>query len=234
MNRSVIAGAWYGDYLTTGQWVATIPGAAVATHLGPIRLPAGESWGLVTPRCTNFGGFRFAGQSHDIVGVTWEWTSTWEQRGPTNGVNGAIYDMQGVLHRAGPETSQGYRYVAYSSQPAGRLVLGDATYGPVHGLNEYTDLSPSQDGSFLIGQGNPDAGAPSEGLYVWTGTRLRPIETGSCRFVNAHLSLDKVTVAFTGGEGVILLYGPIEDFLGYVPPPIWWKVPGPIVPEQPE
>lgn len=225
MTRDVIPGAWYGDALPTGEFVATVKGSHMATHLGRIDFPPGETFGLVTPRCTNVGGFRFAGQAHDLVGVTWEYEGRWRDRGPTNGVNGAIYDRDGVLHRAGPETSQGYRYVA----PDGALVTGDATYGPRHGLNEYTDLSAAQDGSLLIGQGNPDAGAP-EGVMVWDGAvgLVRVLEAGSRKFINAHVLGETVSLAFYSEQdaGVVRRLGTLAE-LRALPPA--GRVPGPIV-----
>src|SRR5436190_1040023 len=131
MHRILVPGGWYGDHLLSGDWVVTVKGSHMQTSLGRVDFPVGEAFGLVTPRATALGGFRFAGQAHDLVGVTWEWleSSGWHQLGPANGVNAAIYDLAGVLHCAGVETSQGYRYVTPDGTPGGKLVLGDWTYG---------------------------------------------------------------------------------------------------------
>lgn len=234
MNREVIPGAWYGDHLPTGEFVATIPGNSnrrglMATHIGYVSLPQYEDWGLVTPRCTNVGGFRFAGQSHDVVGATFEYDGTWHRLGPTNGVNGCIYDRLGGLRRAGSETSQGYRYVRVGPTPAGTLITGDATYGPLHGLNEYTDLSAAQDGSLLIGQGNPDLGVP-EGVMLWDGETglVRELERGTRKFINAHVLGNTVSLAFYSQEddGVVLRLAYLYELRQFPPA---GRVPGPIV-----
>src|SRR6185436_18770852 len=119
MTRSVVAGAWYGDYLPSGEWCATVPNIVIHTHLGPVALPPGEPWGVGYPRCTKVNGFRFAGQAHTTTSpACWEWSPDHEHGWfsyppPCVGVSPVIYDHAGVLVRSdGSVGSQGYRYVA--------------------------------------------------------------------------------------------------------------------------
>jgi hypothetical protein len=206
MTRTVIAGAWYGDYLPSGAFCATVPRSHIQTHLGIVPLPPGESFGIGYPRCTDIGGFRFAGQAHDTLNP-----AAWERIGaswraiapPCLGVNPTIYDALGVLHSSdGSVGSQGYRYCT----PANVLVTGDATYGPFHGLFEYTQLADD----LWIGQGADDGTGvrvlqltlDAAARAVWT---LRQLELGTCTFVRANRVDETVAIAFSKPEGVHLV-----------------------------
>src|SRR6266545_1316640 len=122
MTRDVIPGAWYGDHLATGEHVATIPGQRMVTHLGPMPLPPGETFGIGYPRCTNVGGFRFAGQAHGTLDpARWEWTPDlgWHAfPPPCVGVSPVIYGRSGRLYSSnGSVGSQGYRYIGADGEP---------------------------------------------------------------------------------------------------------------------
>lgn len=198
MSRVVIERAWYGELLPHGQFCVTIPHVACLTHLGTVPLPPGETFGLGFPRCTIVDGFRFAGQAHETLNpAAWEWfpDGVWHAHPqPCIGVNPVIYDRNGLLHLSdGSVGSQGYRYVT----PQNQIVSGDATYGPFHGLFEYTDL-----GGLWIGQAAYDGG----GVQVWDGTTLRQLEPGYCVFVRANRDGEMVALAFFDAElnGVVL------------------------------
>lgn len=205
MIRTLAAGAWYGDMLPTGEWCATVPGKFILTHLGVITLPPNETFGICYPRCTNLPPsirpFSFSGQAHDtVVPGVWEWRWSFGWRPISEyciGVQPTIYDRLGLLHISdGSVGSQGYRYVEDDGTPQGRLVSGDATLGPFHGLFEYTQLAPD----VWVGHAAYDGG----GLQVWDGTTLRQGELGDVRFVNAHASGELVSLAYSKPEGVVL------------------------------
>jgi len=86
-------------------------------------------------------------------------------------------------------------------------------------------LSAAQDGSLIIGQGNPDLGVP-EGALVWDGKMLRVLELGSRRFINAHVAGEAISLAITRPEGVVLIQTS-EAALRALPPAD--RVAGPIV-----
>src|SRR5215471_16745717 len=159
MRRLPFPSAWYCDATPSGAYVVTYPQSHFETHLGRVELPPGEPWGIGYVRCTDnhidaAQGFAFAGQAHSTTNpAAWEWMAGigWgSMPPPACGVSPCIYDLNGVLHRSdcGPGVgSQGYRYVT----PENVLVTGDATYGPFHGLFEY-----SAAGDLYIGQGAYD------------------------------------------------------------------------------
>lgn len=219
MIRTLIFHAWYGDHLPTGEWCATVPGAGLQTHLGLIPMPPGETFGIGYPRCTAVDGFRFAGQAHDTLDpAAWEWSpsSGWTAHPPPcTGVSPVIYDRNGVLHLSdGSVGSQGYRYVNAANQ----IVSGDATYGPFHGLFEYTALSDD----LWIGQAAYDGG----GVQVWDGAVLRQLELGDCRFVRATREGETVALAFTRPEGVVLITTTMAE-LRALPPVVTPEPPTP-------
>jgi hypothetical protein len=200
--RTLIAGGIYGEALASGEFAVTV-GASVRTHAG---LFTGPFVPLYT-RVTKVGGFKFAGQraEGEPAGTVW-WDGDWhlDSRVP-NGESGCIWDQSGVLQviEPGPHvTSQGYRYVA----PDGRLVRGDETVGLLHGMNQRTDLSNAQDGSLIIGQGNPGGG-----VRVWDGSQLRELESGVCTFIRANREGDTVAIAYRKPEGCVLHWLTVAD-----------------------
>lgn len=237
MTRALIFGAWYGDHLPGGEWCAIVPTIGVYTHLGHApMLPPGEPWGVGFVRCTNVDGFRFAGQAHSTTNPAgWEWIAGagWiSLLPPACGVSPLIYDRNGLLHRSdcGPGIgSQGYRYVDEGNQ----IVSGDATYGPFHGLFEYTYLG----GDVWIGQAAYDGG----GVQVLERTThivdvdkpefciLRQLELGDCRFIRANRDGDTVALAFTKPDGVVLIRTTMAE-LRALPLVV---APGPVPPDHP-
>lgn len=223
MSRQFIADALYADHLPSGAWCALIPKAYCVTHLGAVSFPQGETFGPLFLRCTDVGGFRFAGQAHDHenpaayerIGAAWVSLPP-----PCFGVSPLIYDHEGNLHCSnGSVGSQGYRYVT----PENTLISGDATYGPFHGLFEYTYL---EDGLW-IGQGAEDG----SGIRVWDGT-LRQLETGTCRFLRANRVGDVVALAFTRPDGVVLIRTTMAELRAL--PPVVDRQPGPVVNVPPD
>lgn len=179
-----IPGGSYVDAWPTGEYCALIVGSHVETHLGPIPLPPGESFGPVFLRCTPAGGFKMIGLSHDIAWTLFEWTqATGQWRAipygpPTAGNNPAIYSLTGDLIDAPIPigdgfSSAGYRQVSAQNVP----VLGQDTYfSPAMRLSEYSAAV-----DLFIGQGH-DAG----GVAVWDGNNLRLLWPGEDLFINVH------------------------------------------------
>lgn len=200
--RHFTPAGYFCEALPSGEFAALVPGG-VQTHLGFI--PADDGARPLYVRITNVGGFQMAGQL-EIGHGTLIWRGSW-QRSPIipTGSSGCIFDRNGVLHTIEPGpgvTSQGYRYVA----PDGRLVTGDETYGPLHELSEWTDLSDAQDRSLLIGQGNPGGG-----IRVWDG-QLRLLEPGPCRFIRANRDGEDVAIAaWVEGSGSVLHWLTVAD-----------------------
>lgn len=210
MTRQVFPGGWYADALPSGAFVVLIPHSHLLTHLGLLTLPPGESFGLGFVRCTEVGSFRFAGQAHDTIDpACWEWIHGlgWKSYPqPCVGVSPVLYDSHGVLHRSdGSLGSQGFRYVNAANQ----IVSGDATYGPFHGLFEYTQLAPD----LWIGQGATDG----SGVRVWDGTTLRQLERGDGRFIRATVAGDRVAVAWMASIGAVVVQTTLSE-LRALPP----------------
>lgn len=156
MRLVLTSGNWTADALPNGAYaVINDQNSMIDTHLGVID--PGER--ILYPRITAFPVFKVAGQTHADPPQVLEFVegSGWAERTEfhPSGVSPVVYDLLGQLVVAQPHTgngSQGYRYVA----PDGRLVTGDATYGPFRkgsiDLFGWTYLS-----GWLVGQG-PEVG----------------------------------------------------------------------------
>jgi hypothetical protein len=212
MIRAFCPGAWYGEILPSGSYAVLYPHSRVETHRGGIALPPGEPFGPRFVRCTEIGGFRFAGQAD--AGGAWEWAegAGWRKIDAVcAGTSPVIYDRLGFLHLSdGSVGSQGWRYVDNDGTPEGKLVTGDATYRrevtPGVSLYEYTDL-----GWLLLGQGQ-EAGA-----VIWDGAALRLLEPGHCTFIRATVEGERVAIAMKKPEGVMLVQATLAE-LAALPP----------------
>lgn len=191
MKAVSIPGGWYLDSLPTGEYGCILPTQKqVQTNLTKLPYPADEPLWLAI---TNFPVFKMIGQGHAGTG-TWEFLTPtgWHLLPASCGVWPVIYDLVGTYHIAQcapPTGSQGYRYVA----PNGNLVTGDATISVRNGLNEWTDLSVTQDGSILVGQGHE-----GEGACVWAKDALRLLHPGANYNIRAkyNVQFDIVSVSF--------------------------------------
>lgn len=224
MTPRLIPGGTSGDFLPSGEFAVGVSNG-VETHLGFKAVEPPES-GLLYPRVTNVGGFKFAGQGHsDDLRETWLWDGTWKKQGKSTGTSPVIFDTTGqllIIRPAPDQTSQGYRQIG----PDGHPILGDASYQVWNGLNEYTNLG---DGLY-IGQGNRDG----SGVCVWDGNVLRQLTPGITTFVRANRNGDMVAIAYTKPEGVWLVTTTMSALrtLPLLNAPD--KVPGPIVISAPE
>jgi hypothetical protein len=191
MTRKEFPGGWYADALPSGEYVVLFADQFLETHLGQIAFLDAQRQPLF-PRCTNVGGFSFAGQSWH-TDQTMEWHGGWVTiNKPACGVSPVIYDNDGLLHISDCSIgSQGWRYVT----PDNVLVTGDETYGPgpdSPGLYEWTDLN-----GLVIGQG------AEGGVIVWDGTQHRILEAGpaASRFIRVQRDGDNVSIAWWGETG---------------------------------
>jgi hypothetical protein len=232
-------GAQFGDCRVTGERVSLLAGKGVKTHLKLEALPPGTAYGALYLRCTKTGPFKFAGKHH-ATGETVEFETKWTSKAKSNGVNGFIYDSNGSLHIIAPGpnvTSQGYR-----QEFNGTLVGGDATYGPFHGLNEYSYITPT----LIIGQGNDDAKPPvptGAVLLDLSTMEYRMLRAGYATFIRTDTVGQFVAIALTTNTGVEFYFTTIAELMSIAvmpnlgspkpnpgPPP---TVPAPPKPEPP-
>lgn len=192
--RIELKGAWHGENLPGGQFVASFPGSdRIETHLGPVT---GEN--LIWVRCSQPVGepFKFAGQTQDNRNRNLEWQQGWFDRGPTYGTNPVLYDKNGGLHQARPENgSNGIRYF----DDSGSLVTGDASYFDRElSLNEYI-----VSGGISVGTDN----ASDNAIVVIDGVK-RLLEGGRCRRIRVNRSEDKfaITVVREDLPGVVFFW----------------------------
>jgi len=234
MIRAFCPGAWYGEILPSGSYAVLYPHSRVETHRGGITLPPGEPFGPRFVRCTEIGGFRFAGQAD--AGGAWEWAegTGWRKIDAVcAGTSPVIYDRLGFLHLSdGSVGSQGWRYVDNDGTPEGKLVTGDQTYrtevAPGVNLYEYTDL-----GWLLLGQGQ------ESGAVVWDGAAVRLLEAGHCTFIRATVEGERVAIALKKPEGVLLVQTTLSEIMALTPlstqtPPIVTPPPPPAPTPEPE
>jgi hypothetical protein len=221
MTRIEIPGGMYCDALPNGAYVCIrASGQPLVTHLGEVPSPAGANPLYV--RCTEVGGWKFAGQSNHNP-ETLEYRDGGWHPVPivACGVSPVIYDLTGQLHISdcGPSVgSQGWRYV---DSVTGALVTGDATYGSSFGLSEWTDIG----GGWYIGQCNL-----ARGCACWDGTTLRMIEPGDSWFIRARRDGDQVSIALvrkTGDPSILrwLTMAELRAMPVVVPDPVVVNVP---------
>lgn len=183
IERKVIDGGWYGEALPSGEYAVAIAGGkCVETHAGRVST---EPRDLLFVRCTNKGGFRFAGQEADQPDRKGDGNYEYpggDRKGDSFGVNPVIYDLEGNLYQAvGPTSHQGYRYVGPNNIP----LTGDQTFhDPATDLFEYTRV-----GDLIIGQGH-ESGAIIE---AEAGRRYL-LEPGHCTFIRASQEGSRIAV----------------------------------------
>ncbi len=221
---------WYADAIArTGEYAALKPHAVafdgagnmrlvvpgwMTTHFGKLALPAYDE--PLYHRVTKVGGFRIAGQAHYSL-TSLELVGTWQSRPQSIGTSPAIYNRDGelLLSQGGGVGVNGYRYI---SPLTGKPVTGDDTYGPLHGLNEHTDLSDAQDGSLVVGQSNDKVfnfQCPPDSCVVWVEGKHRLIEpgdVGKCRFIRADRDGDYFAFAlWKENFGSVIIWMHIDD-----------------------
>ena len=222
MILSTFGAGWYCDALPDGRYVVLRLDGSMTTDAGDVPPPPFGRAALF-PRLNALAPrTQFAGQAWEAYATLICTDGVWTDGPNPCGVSPVIYDNAGVLHISDCSIgSQGYRYCS----AANVLVTGDQTYGPslmAPRLYEWTDLGP-----FVIGQG--DQG----GVWLWDVAaqvhRVLVAGPASCRFIRAHLSGDRVSVAFyTEGPAQFasIYFGTVADFLSL---PV--LTPAPIPPE---
>src|SRR5262249_51233388 len=163
------------DVLPDGSFAVCVPGKGIETHFGLVPLPPWEPSAVLYPRITNEGRFTIAGQAQSTVRGAQAWNADsggGELAKPPFGTQPVIWDNRGTLHIADSSVgSQGYRYVCPDDTPTpNRVITGDATLAPFHGINKWTDLSFAQNGTLLLGQANW-----TTAIVLWDG---RPSSEG--------------------------------------------------------
>lgn len=189
MQHLTIPHGWYTWALPNGQWGSLIVqnGQAqhVATDRGPVAFYQNSPNYAPLFLRPSPDGRKMAGKCWGAIGVVeYDFDTAQWRLIPQDacGNFSVIYDLAGTLHISDCAAGvNGWRYCAANGTPAGRLVSGDATYGPTATaplLNEWTDLSAFGD-TLVLGQGN-DMG----GVIGWDGSTRRVLDTGECFAIN--------------------------------------------------
>lgn len=175
------AGGWYGAGHPNGAYAVQVPLEDIQTDRGSVDLPPGELWGVqiydIEPDGT------FAGLGHTGNGNVWEYVPGigWHLlpfvtgRGKYAGMN--WIDL----------LPAGTGFIDDSGQPVSRINTFEAN----RGLNNWIAT-----GGLLFGQGNPEKGAPCEGLVLWDGTAYRQLFAGSCMELVLHRDGDQFALTF--------------------------------------
>lgn len=209
--------AMYGDAHPSGARVLLYPTSHLQTHDRRVEFPEGERWGVLFPRLTVVGGFRFGGQCHDGGNLNAEWSPAGWTPLPTNfqGMSPILYDLAGRRWMNGVDEfvgAGGYRYAFPDGTPGGRRVSADATVG-LDG-SELSEVSPlGFDGRLWIGQGHPDAA--KNHAWIWDrGTgKHRLLVEAPCWFIRVQIdgAMAAVTLPLIAG-GVWIIIAPIAAF----------------------
>jgi hypothetical protein len=190
MTRTSFPGGYFVDAWPDGTKAVLYQGSHIQTHLRRVSFPEGEQFGLMYLTCTPHGGFKLAGQAHDAVGVTWEWTAAagWHKLPFATG-RGA-YGPSGAFVDSLPA---GIQFVT----PEGRAMSRVETYGPFKRLSEWVKV-----GDFYIGQGHDLGGV----RVVGPDSLLRTLDEGHCVFIHGHELGERVTVSYVkAGEGAVVV-----------------------------
>lgn len=192
-------GAMYGDAHPSGAHVRLYFGSHLETHLGRVEFPAGAGLGVLFPRLTIVGGFRFAGQLHGTSNTNAEWIAGqgWTPRPSTyEGMSPCIYDLDGRLWQNGVTEyvgAAGYRYIGArdAANPGGRRVSADETSLLLEAeLSEVSPIGPDLN----IGQGHPDAAQNYGWLWHKPTNTHRLLIDAPCWFIRATVEGDTVAL----------------------------------------
>jgi len=193
MTRDRFPGGWYCDATPSGRFCVALRGQQrIVTHQGEIDTAPRD---LLFTRCAYVGAFRVAGQEGDRPGHQGDGNYEYPpgaRVGASISVSPVLYDLAGTLRQA-QASHQGFRYEDHAT---GRIYTGDETYGPFHGLFEYSEAG---DGVY-VGQAAYDGG----GVQVWDGTALRQLELGDCRFIRVQWDGEAVAIAFTTPDAAVI------------------------------
>lgn len=232
MKRLEFPGGAYCDALWSGEYVVTYWGdnARVSTHLGDIPTQSGLKPGFV--RCSDVGGFKFAGQSNNSP-ETLEWkqsTGLWERIPVVPcGLSPVIYDRDGVL-QINVNCKWGSNGARYIDPLTGRIVTGDETYGSDVGLSEWSDLGLG----LMVGQSNIEPGC----AVLLDGVVRQVTRNVGAQFVRGSRSGDQVALAMIqlNGQPSVLIWATVAELAALpvatapVPPPSPSPVPPPPAP----
>lgn len=212
MTRTLFPEGSYCDALPSGAFVVQFTRSHFETHLGRVELPPGEPAGLLFIRCSEVGGFHFAGKALNS-NLMWEWDGAWRSFDSQPGRG--CYGLEGVYQDALPA---GLQYCADDGTLVSRLV----TYPPVDGLSEWTVRE-----GVRIGQGH-DGG----GVRVFANNKLRELEPGFCIFVNFNRDGERAAVAFWKvGVGAVIVQTTFAELAAL--PIVGATVPNPGTPPVP-
>jgi hypothetical protein len=212
-------GAMYGDVHPTGAQVRLYFGSHLETHRGRVDFPAGAGLGVLFPRLTIVGGFRFAGQLHGTPNTNAEWIERggWVPRPSTyEGMSPCIYDLDARLWQNGLDEyvgAGGYRHIGERTDaaPGGERISADATVLLAEAeLSEVSPIGPD----LYIGQGHPDAARNHCWLWHRPTKTHRLLIDQSCWFIRATVDGDQVALYIPViNEGAWIVICPIAALL---------------------
>jgi hypothetical protein len=206
MMRSVFPGGLYVSALPGWAYAVLYPNQRIDTHAGDLPMPPGEAYGPMFLDVTRTPEFKVCGLAHDANGVQWEWSQTrgW-QRLPFLTGRGA-YDKFGNFRDLLPA---GVQFVNDAGLPVSRI----DTYGPFHGLSEWSETA-----GLYIGQGHE-----LSGVQVWDGQNLRTLDTGYCVFIRVHRDGEAVAVSYHRDGSAVIVQTTLAELralpLAHVPHP---------------
>lgn len=167
-----VLGGWYGDaVLDPFRFACFRPDLNVIEFAEGARMGCPPDDGVLWLVVAANGDL--AGQSQRFSDRSWLYTNgKWERTTPACGKWPVIFNSEKLLisNCAPPVFADGYRYI---NPVTNVVVLGQDTLIPLHGINEWTDLSLTQDRSVVIGQDNA-----GRGLAVWINSALRILTPG--------------------------------------------------------
>lgn len=184
MTRLPIPNGEYGAALISGHYAVQLIGQhKVQTHAGPVATGPED---VLYCRCTDTGGFRFAGQSSVGRGdVLYHLDGSSTVIGDGYGENTVVFLPDGTPRVATKaDGSQGLRYVDES----GKVVTADNSHlSPDHLIADYTQLH-----GVTIGQNQNGSGA-----VVQLDGVLRLLEPGDCEFIRVDTDGTNFAIAIT-------------------------------------
>jgi hypothetical protein len=220
VTRTVYPGGLYVSALPSGEFVILYPEKRIQTHLGDIPMPPGEAYGPMFLDCSRVPEFRFTGLAHDTNGRQWEWTASRGWQAIPFITGRTAYDHFGNVRDFLPA---GVQFVSDAGVPISRV----DTYGPFHGLSEWSETA-----GLYIGQGHE-----LSGVQVWDGQNLHTLDTGYCVFIRVHRDGEQVAIAYHREGAAVIVQTTLAELralpFATVPTP-GTDIPNPGTPEPPK
>jgi hypothetical protein len=188
VNRLQFDGAWEGDVLPGGAFVAAFPDTRLETVWGTIQAPEWIRYPRLHPAFAQVAGQT---QNTDRL-LRVQINDTPIEEGPACGVSACLYGPDGTLYKnpqcADPYYSQGFRYFdTRTNQPVPAWTTYTDSDRKIYEWTEYDGIT--------VGQGGRGPHGEDPCVVLFNGRRYL-LEVGTCRVVRFTKLGDQLAIGF--------------------------------------